>query len=141
MHTSDGYCWDVLCRRVGACSLPLPSRRAGDGCAEDSAGELLRGELFGLDGPHGCVAEYFKAAAGGCEVRRRLLLGPRSGGKLTLAILLKRRPEEYRRTEDGALYAIRGAPVHENPQHLIYARLRGACCERYGVSVLDEQFS
>ena len=37
--------------------------------------------------------------------RLLLLLGPPSGGKSTLAILLKRGLEEYSRTDEGALYA------------------------------------
>jgi len=50
------------------------------------------------------VVDYFKGAAAGSDVGRRLLLGPPSGGKSTLAILLKRALEEYSRTDDGALW-------------------------------------
>ena len=54
------------------------------------------------------VVDYFKAAAAGSDVGRRLLLllGPPSGGKSTMAILLKRGLEEYSHTDDGALYAL-----------------------------------
>ena len=72
--------------------------------------------------------DYFKAAAAGSDVGRRLLLllGPPSGGKSTLVILLKRGLEEYSHTDDGALYALQGSPVHESPLHLIPASLRAA---------------
>jgi len=52
--------------------------------------ELFKRELFGVDEPLRRVVDYFKAAAAGSDVGRRLLLllGPPSGGKSTLAILL-----------------------------------------------------
>ena len=70
---------------------------------------MFAGELFGIDAALDRVIDYFKAAAAGSDVGRRLLLllGPPSGGKSTMAILLKRGLEEYSRTEDGALYALR----------------------------------
>ena len=67
-----------------------------------------------------------------------LLLGPPSGGKSTLAILLKRGLEEYSRTDDGALYAIKGSPLHENPLNLIPSSLRAEFRERYGIEVTGE---
>src|SRR6185437_14089348 len=84
------------------------------------ARELFKRELFGIDEPLSRVVDYFKAAAAGSDVGRRLLLllGPPSGGKSTLAILLKRGLEEYSRTDQGALYAIKGSPLRENPLNL-----------------------
>ena len=72
------------------------------------------------------MVDYFKAAAAGSDVGRRLLLllGPPSGGKSTLAILLKRGLEEYSRTDEGALYAIKGSPLRESPLNLIPTSLR-----------------
>ena len=72
------------------------------------------------------MVDYFKAAAAGSDVGRRLLLllGPPSGGKSTLAILLKRGLEEYSRTDEGALYAIKGSPLRESPLNLVPASLR-----------------
>jgi serine protein kinase len=64
-----------------------------------------------------------------------LLLGPPSGGKSTLVILLKRGLEEYSHTDDGALYALHGCPVHESPLHLIPHTLRGNFRESYGVDI------
>ncbi len=48
-----------------------------------------------------------------------LLLGPPSGGKSTMAILLKRGLEEYSRTDEGAIYAVKGSPLRESPLNLI----------------------
>ena len=88
--------------------------------------ELFRRDLFGIDEPLTRLVEYFKAAAAGSDVGRRLLLllGPPSGGKSTVAILLKRGLEEYSRTDEGALYAIKGSPLRENPLNLVPTSLR-----------------
>src|SRR6202022_2963667 len=82
----------------------------------------------------------FKGAAAGSDVGRRLLLllGPPSGGKSTLAILLKRGLEEYSRTDEGAIYAVKGSPMRENPLNLIPASLRAEFRERYGVDIQGE---
>ncbi len=111
---------------------------------EDENGRLRAGlfndELFGVDDAIERVVDYFKAAAAGSELGRRLLLllGPPSGGKSSLAILLKRGLEEYSYTEAGALYGIRGCPVHESPLHLIPHSLRPDFRQTYGVEVSGE---
>ena len=109
--------------------------RAAEGRRYQKARELFKRELFGVDEPLGRVVDYFKAAAAGSDVGRRLLLllGPPSGGKSTLAILLKRGLEEYSRTEEGALYAIKGSPLRESPLNLIPTSLRAEFRETYGV--------
>ena len=102
--------------------------------------KLFEDELFGIDDSISRVVDYFKAAAAGSEVGRRLLLllGPPSGGKSTLVILLKRGLEEYSYTDDGAIYAVRGCPVHESPLHLIPHTLRPSFRQTYGVEVAGE---
>jgi serine protein kinase len=131
-RSSHEYVWDML-RWHG---------RAGQPDAPENARgrELFKRELFGIDEPLSRVVDYFKAAAAGSDVGRRLLLllGPPSGGKSTLAILLKRGLEEYSRTDEGALYAIRGSPLRENPLNLIPASLRAEFRDRYGVHVQGE---
>jgi len=131
-RSSHEYIWDML----------RWHDRAADPDAPDSAmgRELFRRELFGIDEALSRVADYFKAAAAGSDVGRRLLLllGPPSGGKSTLAILLKRGLEEYSRTDEGAIYAIKGSPLHENPLNLIPASLRAEFRERYGIEVTGE---
>ncbi|HTW38830.1 MAG TPA: hypothetical protein VMD49_09705 [Steroidobacteraceae bacterium] len=131
-RSSHQYIWDML-RWHGQSAHPDASETL-------KARELLKRELFGIDEPLGRVVEYFKAAAAGSDVGRRLLLllGPPSGGKSTLAILVKRGLEEYSRTDDGALYAIKGSPLRENPLNLVPASLRPEFRERYGVDISGE---
>ncbi|GAB7388673.1 serine/threonine protein kinase PrkA [Bacillaceae bacterium] len=95
-------------------------------------------ELFGLDRTiEKLVEEYFHSAAKRLEVRKRILLlmGPVSGGKSTIVTLLKRGLEQYSRTDEGALYAIKGCPMHEEPLHLVPKELRPEFEERYGVKI------
>jgi serine protein kinase len=83
-------------------------------------------DLFGIDEPLARVVEYFKAAAMGSDVGRRVLLlyGPPSSGKSQLVILLKRGLETYTQTDEGAVYAIADCPQHEDPLHLMPHPLR-----------------
>ena len=83
-------------------------------------------DLFGIDEPLARVVEYFKAAAMGSDVGRRVLLlyGPPSSGKSQLVILLKRGLEVYTQTDEGAIYAIADCPQHEDPLNLMPHALR-----------------
>ena len=130
VRTSHEYIWDML----------LWYGRDVEGSDVQKARELFKRELFGVDEPLGRVVDYFKAAAAGSDVGRRLLLllGPPSGGKSTLAILLKRGLEEYSRTDAGALYAIKGSPLRESPLNLIPTSLRAEFRETYGVDIAGE---
>jgi serine protein kinase len=130
-RSSHQYIWDML-RWYG---------RDGEGQDEATrAKALFKRELFGVDEPLSRVVDYFKAAAAGSDVGRRLLLllGPPSGGKSTMAILLKRGLEEYSRTDEGAMYGIKGSPMHESPLNLIPASLRAEFRETYGVELTGE---
>ena len=130
-RTSHQYVWDML-RWKG-----YHGANSDEGSTPIS---LFAGELYGIDKALQRVADYFKAAAAGSEVGRRLLLllGPPSGGKSTLVILLKKGLEEYSHTEEGAIYALEGSPVHESPLALIPATLRGEFRENYGVDIQGE---
>jgi serine protein kinase len=77
-RTSHEYIWDML--RWHGRKQP----EASDGI---KARELFKRELFGIDEPLSRVVDYFKAAAAGSDVGRRLLLllGPPSGGERTKA--------------------------------------------------------
>ncbi|HEX7987900.1 MAG TPA: serine protein kinase [Duganella sp.] len=127
-RSSHQYIWDML-------------RWSGN---EDQDGKprcsLFADELFGIDDALARVADYFKAAAAGSEVGRRLLLllGPPSGGKSTLVIRLKRGLEEYSHTDEGALYGIAGCPVRESPLHLVPHTMRSGFRDTYDVEVAGE---
>jgi len=95
-------------------------------------------EIYGLDASiERLVEEYFHSAARRLDVRKRILLlmGPVSGGKSTLVTMLKKGLERYSRTEDGALYAIKGCPMHEEPLHLIPNDLRAEFQQEFGVRI------
>jgi len=95
-------------------------------------------ELFGLDRAlERLVEEYLHPAARRLDVRKRILLlmGPVSGGKSTLVAMLKRGLEEYSRTPDGAVYAIRGCPMHEEPLHLVPRELRPMLEKELGIVI------
>ncbi|MNH95682.1 PrkA AAA domain protein [compost metagenome] len=84
-------------------------------------------EMFGLDRPiEKLVEEYFHSAARRLDVRKRILLlmGPVSGGKSTIVTMIKRGLEKFSRTDEGAVFAIKGCPMHEDPFHLIPLELR-----------------
>lgn len=88
---------------------------------EGKSWKFFEGQLFGIDDALGQVMDYLAAAAKGLDLRRRmlLLLGPVGTGKSTLSEMLKRALEEYSLTDEGAVYAISGCPLHEEPLHLI----------------------
>lgn len=95
-------------------------------------------EIFGLESSlERLVEEYFHPAARRLDVRKRILLlmGPVSGGKSTIVTMLKRGLEQYCRTDEGAVYAIKGCPMHEDPLHLIPHHLREDFFEEYGIRI------
>ncbi|MEW9675564.1 PrkA family serine protein kinase [Lentibacillus sp. L22] len=95
-------------------------------------------EIFGLEEAiERLVEEYFHPAAKRLDVRKRILLlmGPVSGGKSTIVTMLKRGLEAYSRTDEGAVYAIKGCPMHEDPLHLIPKHLREEFYDKYGVRI------
>src|SRR5687767_8273783 len=142
-RTSHEYLWDMLCwygrNNPGT---PAAERRPshGNGGGDSGPSTLFKRELFGVDAPLSRVVDYFKAAAAGSDVGRRLLLllGPPSGGKSTMAILLKRGLEEYSHTDEGALYALQASPLHESPLNIIPTTLRADFRDRFGVEIRGE---
>ncbi|HEY8430706.1 MAG TPA: serine protein kinase [Sandaracinaceae bacterium] len=94
-------------------------------------------DLFGLEKPLEQLVDYFASAARRLEVRKRILLlmGPVGGGKSTIVTLLKRGLERYTRTPEGAVYAIKGCPMHEEPLHLLPEPLRQELYDEHGIYV------
>ncbi|MEQ6356616.1 PrkA family serine protein kinase [Lysinibacillus sp. M3] len=100
--------------------------------------EFFGQEIFGLETAiERLVEEYFHPAARRLDVRKRILLlmGPVSGGKSTIVTLLKRGLEQFSRTDEGAVFAIKGCPMHEDPLHLIPHHLRNEFYEEYGIRI------
>jgi serine protein kinase len=112
---------------------------------EGSRDEIVRynffsDELFGIEGPISKIVEYFKSAGQRLEVRKRILLlmGPVGGGKSTIVTMLKRGLERWSRTENGAVYAIKDCPMHEEALHLIPLELRAEIERHYGIYIEGE---
>jgi serine protein kinase len=95
-------------------------------------------DIFGLEEAiERLVEEYFHPAAKRLDVKKRILLlmGPVSGGKSTIVTMLKRGLEQFTRADEGAVYAIKGCPMHEDPLHLIPPNLREEFYEEYGIRI------
>lgn len=112
---------------------------------EGSRDEIIRhnffsDELYGIEGPISKIVEYFKSAGQRLEVRKRILLlmGPVGGGKSTIVTMLKRGLEKWSRTDNGAVYAIKDCPMHEEPLHLIPPELRAEIARHYGMYIEGE---
>jgi serine protein kinase len=116
----------------------------GAGVQVDDEGKehyaFFENDLFGIDEPLARVVEYFKAAAMGSDVGRRILLlyGPPSSGKSQLVILLKRGLEAYTQIDAGSVYAIVDCPQHEDPLNLLPHALRRDFQEETGINVEGE---
>ncbi|TSC61494.1 MAG: serine protein kinase [Parcubacteria group bacterium Gr01-1014_48] len=97
-------------------------------------------DLYGIDEPLARVVEYFKAAAMGSDVGRRILLlyGPPSSGKSQFVILLKHALEEYTQTVEGAVYALAECPQHEDPLNLLPHELRRDFQEETSIQIEGE---
>ena len=98
---------------------------------------LFKDKIYGLERALHNIVQYFSAAARRLESRRRilLLLGPPASGKSTIVTLIKSALEEYTRTDEGAIFAIAGCPMQEEPLHLVPERLRPIMLEQYGVYI------
>jgi len=95
-------------------------------------------ELYGLERTlQQLVEEYLNPASRRLDIRKRILMlvGPVGGGKSTLVTLLKRGFQNYSKEDAGAVYAIKGCPMHEEPLHLIPEELRGEFRKQYGVYI------
>ena len=98
---------------------------------------LFSDKVYGQDETIESIVEYFASSARRLEIRKRilLLLGPPASGKSTIVALIKEALEDYTRSDEGALFAIKGCPMQEEPLHLIPHNLRPKLQEDYGIYV------
>ena len=108
-----------------------------DGINKTPHYQLFEGQLFGVDRTIQRLVQILHAASYVPEERRRILLlmGPPGSGKSTVVNLLKRGLERYSRSDEGALYAIVGCPMQEEPLHLIPEHRRKELEETYGLYI------
>ena len=99
--------------------------------------KFFEDEIFGIEKPLQQIVDYFHSAAQRLEVRKRILLlmGPVGGGKSTIVTLMKRGLEAYTRADEGAVYVIKGCPMHEEPLHLIPVELRPDIEKEFGIYI------
>src|SRR4051794_74873 len=99
--------------------------------------KFFENELFGVEKPLEQLVDYFASAAARLEVRKRILLlmGPVGGGKSTIVTMLKRGLENFSCTEAGAIYAIKGCPMHEEPLHLLPGAIRDEVMQEHGIYI------
>jgi serine protein kinase len=97
-------------------------------------------QLFGIETSTKEIMEYFKGAALGSDVGKRFLLlyGPPSSGKSNLVSMLKDALEAWSKTDDGAVYGIKGCPMHEEPLHAIPHAMRSQVEKDLGVKIEGE---
>ena len=114
------------------------TEKIAEGTPDETARyDFFSDDLFGIEEPIQQIVEYFKSAAQRLEVRKRILLlmGPVGGGKSTIVTLLKRGLEKWTRTEGGAVFAIKGCPMHGEPMQLIPPELRPEIQKHYGIYI------
>ncbi len=93
--------------------------------------------LFGIEESLDEIMTYVHSAAQKTETSRRMLLmyGPPSSGKSDIVQHLKRGLENYTQTPAGAIYALSGSKMHENPFMLIPEKLRKDFEQQYGLRI------
>ena len=98
---------------------------------------LFDDKVYGQDDTIDSIVEYFASAARRLEIRKRilLLLGPPASGKSTVVALIKEALEEFTRTDEGAVYGIKGCPMQEDPLHLVPHSLRPKLEAEHGIYV------
>jgi len=94
-------------------------------------------EIYGLEGPVGKIVDYFNSGSRLLPTRKRILMlmGPVGGGKSTIASKIKRGLAEYTASDEGAVFAIVGCPLHEDPLHLLPEEMRRKMQNEHGIFI------
>lgn len=126
-----------ICRMIESAGVDFDEEDAGK---KSPHYRFFEKELFGIDPTLAKIMEYFRGAASGSEVGRRILLlwGPTSSGKSQFATMLKKGLEKFTRTWEGRVYGIKGCPMHENPLNAIPWAARAELRDKYGLNIEGE---
>jgi len=97
-------------------------------------------EIWGIEKSIEEIMKYFRGAAYGSDLHKRILLlvGPPGSGKSSIIILLKKGLEWYSKTAEGAIYALKGCPIQESPLHLVPEEMRKEFKKEYGFEIEGE---
>jgi serine protein kinase len=98
---------------------------------------VFASQIFGIDEVLDEIVRVLQSASRGLDIRRRiiLLVGPPGSAKSTIVTVLKRCLEAYTQTDAGAVYAIAGCPMHEDPLHLLPPAARERLFREKGIRV------
>ena len=98
---------------------------------------LFDDKVYGQDETIESIVEYFASSSRRLEIRKRilLLLGPPASGKSTIVALIKEALEQFTRTDEGAVYAIKNCPMQEEPLHLVPQNMRSQLQDEYSIYV------
>lgn len=102
--------------------------------------KFFEDEVYGLNDPVNKIVDYFNSGSRLLPTRKRILMlmGPVGGGKSTLAAKIKKGLAQYSETEEGAVYAISGCPLHEDPLHLLPENLRKEMQNNHNIFIEGE---
>jgi serine protein kinase len=115
---------------------PVPENRKTKGYEDMVKYNFFDGQIFGSYEPIHDLMKFLKAAAKRTETGKRILMlmGPVSGGKSTIAALIKRGLE----MDDTPMFAIQGCPIHEDPLHAVPYQFRDEWNKKLGVKIEGE---
>ena len=99
--------------------------------------KLFDEDIFGLNDVLDKIVQYFSSSSRRLEIRKRILLmlGPPAGGKSSIVALMKEAMQDFTRTDEGAVYAIKDCPMQEEPLHLIPRELRPKLQEEHDIYI------
>lgn len=99
--------------------------------------KFFEDHFYGIEQTIDELMAYISSAAQRTETSRRMLLlwGPPGGGKSDVVNTIKRGLERYSHTDEGAIFAVYGSKMHENPFLLVPKYLRKDFLEKYGIPI------
>lgn len=122
----------------GTRPIPLEERwQTVDNKEIEIAYNLFSDQLFGLEKPVFQMVNYLKAGASRLSTGKQILLlvGPTASGKSTIANLIKKSLESYKKRP---VFAIKGCPILEEPLHLLPSEKAREVGELLGIRINND---